>query len=74
MRLMQQNYPAHIYEPIRQEVANSYLRHELAKYYRCHWAYRVEPSRLTFGRLFLFAGLTGLADLAGLLHSGVAGQ
>lgn len=25
-------YPAHIYEPIRQEVANSYLRHELAKY------------------------------------------
>ena len=29
---MQPVYPAHIYEPIRQEVANSYLRHELAKY------------------------------------------
>lgn len=29
---MQQIYPAHIYEPIRREVANSYLRHELAKY------------------------------------------
>lgn len=29
---MAKNYPAHIYEPIRREVANSYLRHELAKY------------------------------------------
>lgn len=29
---MQQNYPAHVYEPIRREVANSYLRHELRKY------------------------------------------
>ncbi|MBI3954705.1 hypothetical protein HY333_01535 [Candidatus Collierbacteria bacterium] len=29
---MNQVYPKHIYEPIRQEVANSYLRHELAKY------------------------------------------
>jgi hypothetical protein len=30
---MAQNYPAHIYEPIRREVANSYLRHELRKYF-----------------------------------------
>lgn len=29
---MEQVYPAHIYEPIRREVANSYLRHELRKY------------------------------------------
>ncbi len=29
---MQMNYPSHIYEPIRREVANSYLRYELAKY------------------------------------------
>lgn len=29
---MQMNYPTHIYEPIRREVANSYLRHELRKY------------------------------------------
>lgn len=29
---MNEVYPAHIYEPIRQEVANSYLRHEIAKY------------------------------------------
>ncbi len=32
MSLMQQVYPSHIYESIRQEVANSYLRHEIAKY------------------------------------------
>lgn len=30
---MAQNYPAHIYEPIRREVTNSYLRHELRKYF-----------------------------------------
>lgn len=29
---MQQNYPEHIYEPIRREVAVSYIRHELRKY------------------------------------------
>lgn len=29
---MQQNYPAHIYESIRREVAISYIRHELRKY------------------------------------------
>ncbi len=29
---MQMNYPTHIYEPMRREVANSYLRHELRKY------------------------------------------
>ncbi|MBI1872056.1 hypothetical protein HYS10_01415 [Candidatus Collierbacteria bacterium] len=29
---MQQNYPSHIYEPIRQELAKSYIRHELSKY------------------------------------------
>lgn len=32
MGLMQQSYPPHIYDPIRREVANGYLRHELAKY------------------------------------------
>lgn len=29
---MEQVYPVHIYQPIRREVANSYLRHELVKY------------------------------------------
>ncbi len=29
---MQQNYPSHIFEPIRQELAKSYIRHELSKY------------------------------------------
>jgi hypothetical protein len=29
---MQRNYPEHIYEPIRVEVAKSYIRHELQKY------------------------------------------
>ena len=32
MMLMQQNYPAHLYEPIRREIAVSYIRHELRKY------------------------------------------
>lgn len=29
---MIQNYPAHIYDPIRREIAISYIRHELKKY------------------------------------------
>lgn len=29
----QKNYPAHIYEPIRREIAVSYIRHELRKYF-----------------------------------------
>lgn len=30
---MQQVYPAHIYEPIRREIAVSYIKHELRKYF-----------------------------------------
>lgn len=30
---MQKNYPDHIYEPIRREIAVSYIRHELRKYF-----------------------------------------
>ena len=32
---MQQNYPTHIYEPLRREIAVSYIRHELRKYLPC---------------------------------------
>lgn len=30
---MAQNYPDHIYEQVRRDIANSYLRHELRKYF-----------------------------------------